>query len=385
MSENKVKPDTAGSPNPLVQIMTHGQSIWFDYIKRSLITSGDLQRMVDDDDLRGLTSNPSIFEKAIAGSDEYKIVFDRARAEHIQDAKTIYERIAIEDIRMAADVMNPVYVKTQRRDGYISLEVSPALANDARKTCQEARRLWKEVNRENLMIKVPATPEGIIAVQELIGDGINVNVTLIFSRKVYREVADAYIAGLEKLAERETDLSRMASVSSFFVSRIDTEVEKRINERLRGSLAPEEAPRLEALRGRAAIANAKLAYLDYKEIFGSARWRSLEQKNAQTQRLLWASTGTKNPKYSDVLYVEELIGPNTVNTVPPATYKAFREHGRARASLDENCEEAGETMLELAACGISFDQVTDRLLEEGLAAFSDAFERLIGAIRESSR
>jgi 6-phosphogluconate dehydrogenase len=343
-----------------------GQSIWYDNIRRSLIDSGELARMVEDDGLRGVTSNPAIFAQAIAGSDDYLVAI---RAHRGLDAKTLYERLAIRDVQDAADVLRGVYDETGRVDGYVSLEVAPALAHDAEGTVAEALRLWAEVDRENLMIKVPATPAGIAATRELIAHGVNVNVTLLFSTAAYEQVAEAYLAGLERLAAAGGDLSRVASVASFFVSRIDSAVD--------GDLPV-------ALRGRVAIANAKLAYRRFGELYAGARWERLAAQGAQKQRLLWASTGTKNPAYPDVLYVEELVGPETVDTVPPATYAAFRDHGRARPALTEAVDEAEETLAVVARLGIDLDAVAARLLDEGLQAFVAAFDSLLAAVDAAS-
>lgn len=363
--------------NPLQQLAKQGQSVWLDYIRRSLVTSGDLQRMVDEDGLRGITSNPAIFEKAITGSTDYQEALQALAAEQGLDAKGVYERLAIEDIRLVADVMKTVYARTKRRDGYVSLEVSPKLAHDTEGTTREARRLWKAVGRENVMIKVPATPEGIPVITQLISEGINVNVTLIFSQAVYDQVAEAYIAGIEQFAERERDVGKVASVASFFVSRIDSAVEKIVEERLAQAQTPDERIALQRLQGQVAIANAKLAYERYQKLFASPRWRALEKRGAQTQRVLWASTGTKNPKFSDVRYVEELIGRDTVNTIPPATYEAFRDHGCLRASLEEDVEGARDILQLLEQQGISLQEVTERLLHDGLRLFEEAFEKLL--------
>jgi transaldolase/glucose-6-phosphate isomerase len=307
--------------NPLKGLSAFGQSVWLDYIRRSLILTGELARLIEQDGLGGVTSNPSIFEKAITGSTDYSQALRELEHRKDLDAKKVYEQLAIGDIRGAADVLRPVYDLTKRRDGYVSLEVSPYLAGETQETLEEARRLWKAVGRENVMIKVPGTPEGIPAFKQLIGEGINVNVTLLFAQDVYERVAEAYIAGLEDLAKRGGDLSRAASVASFFVSRIDALVDSQLSGRARGATMPDQA-QLRSLQGRVAIANAKLTYQRYKEIFSGSRWQALAERGAKTQRVLWASTSTKNPAYSDVLYVEELIGPDTVNTIPPATYDA---------------------------------------------------------------
>jgi transaldolase / glucose-6-phosphate isomerase len=370
--------------NPLKAIAQYGQSVWLDYIRRDLITGGDLKRQIQDDGLRGVTSNPSIFEKAITGSNDYEDFFRTLEARQDQDAKSIYEALAVRDIQDAADLLLPVYEKTRRRDGYVSLEVSPYLARDTEGTLAEGRRLWKTVGRPNVLIKVPATTEGIPAVERLIGEGINVNVTLLFSQEVYQKVAEAYIAGLEALAARGGDLAGVASVASFFVSRIDSAVDARIAKGLQAGAGGNEA-RLKSLAGKVAIANARLAYQRYKEIIASPRWKTLAKQGAQTQRLLWASTSTKNPAYRDVVYVEELIGADTVNTMPPSTFEAFRDHGRPRPGLDENLEEAADTMATLQQVDISIQAVTDALVEEGVRLFADAFDKLLGAVERRRR
>lgn len=357
--------------NPLEALEFHGQSVWLDYIRRDLITGGELQRLIDEDGVRGVTSNPAIFEKAIAGSTDYNDVLAEAGSRSL-DAKAIYESIAVNDIRDAALVLLPVYDRTARRDGYVSLEVSPKLARDARGTVEEARRLWKAVARPNLMIKVPATHEGIIAIRQLISEAINVNVTLLFSQDTYEEVVEAYLAGLEDRVATGADIEGIASVASFFISRIDSIVDERIK---RQNLSRN-------LLGKVAIANARLTYQRYRELFDGPRWNSLSYLGAQTQRVLWASTGTKNPDYRDVLYVEELIGPDTVNTLPPATLAAFRDHGLVRASLLEDLEGAAETMSQLAKEGIPIKEVTDLLLEQGVKLFDEAFDKLLAAIRK---
>jgi transaldolase/glucose-6-phosphate isomerase len=342
--------------------------VWLDYIRRTLITSGELRRLIDDDGLRGMTSNPAIFEKAIAGSDDYDDILD-SLAGSARDAKAVYEQIAIRDVQAAADVLAVVYEQSKRRDGYVSLEVSPFLARDVNGTMQEARRLWAAVARPNVMIKVPGTPEGIVALRQLIGDGININVTLLFSQAAYERVADTYLSALEDRAARGQDLTAIASVASFFVSRIDSAVE----------VATKGNPRGGELVGKVAIANAKLAYQHYRQLIGSPRWAALAAKGAQTQRLLWASTSSKNASFRDVLYVEELIGEDTVDTIPPATFDAFREHGRVRASLADDVEGARTTMRLLADAGVSMDRITAGLLDDGITLFADAFDRLLKA------
>jgi transaldolase / glucose-6-phosphate isomerase len=369
--------------NPLRALQLFGQSVWLDYIRRTLITSGELRRLINEDGLRGVTSNPSIFEKAITGSSDYVDVLEAPESRKL-DPKALYEQLAVRDIQDAADVMRPVYEQTSMRDGYVSLEVSPLLAHDTAGTVEEARRLWRTVGRENVMIKVPATKEGIPAIKALIGDGINVNVTLLFAQDAYEQVAEAYIAGLETRAATKGDLKRVASVASFFVSRIDTVIDNTLSARLEKTTDAREQSGLRALMGKVAIANAKLAYQRYQELFRGARWQVLAEKGAQTQRLLWASTGTKNPQYRDVLYVEDLIGSDTVNTMPPATVDAFRDHGRPRASLTEDVDAARDTLNALADVGISLKDVTDTLLTEGVQLFSTAFAKLLKAVEERS-
>ncbi len=368
--------------NPLLEIQNYGQSLWYDYIRRGLIISGELKRMIDEDGLRGVTSNPSIFEKAIAGSTDYNNTLKALETEKDMEVKALYESLAINDIQDAADVMSPVYEMTKKRDGYVSLEVSPYLANDTRGTLDEARRLWKVVGRDNVMIKVPGTQAGIPAIKQLISEGINVNVTLLFSQETYEHVAEAFISGLEAFVARGGDPSGVASIASFFVSRIDTAIDNLANARLKTAKNPSEQAIIKSIIGNVAIANAKLTYQRYKDIYLSKRWQPLAAKGAQTQRLLWASTSTKNPNYRDVLYVEELIGRDTVNTVPSATFDSFRQHGQPRASLEEHLEEAHDTMEALGKVGISMREVTDKLLNDGVKLFSDAFDKLLSAIEK---
>lgn len=365
--------------NPLQQLAACGQSVWLDFIQRRLITGGTLIRLIEEDGLRGVTSNPSIFEKAIADGDGYEPMLDALRQRADTDAQSAYEHLAITDIIDAADRFMPVYRGTRRRDGYVSLEVSPRLANDTEATIREARRLWRRVNRPNLMIKVPATPAGLPAIEALLAEGINVNVTLLFSVAVYRQVTEAYLRALESRAAANVDLSAIASVASFFVSRVDTAVDDLISRQLSGDSAPE----LVRLRGKTAIANAKIAYRQYQTIFSGQRWAALAQAGARTQRLLWASTGTKNPDYRDVRYVEELIGPDTVNTLPPATLDAFRKHGRIRPSLTESIDEAERVIAMLPRYGIDLETVTARLLDDGVAAFAHAYEQLLATLRDT--
>src|SRR5215475_4539680 len=377
--------ETAKAVNPLKDLLNYGQSVWLDYIRRNLITSGELKRLIEEDGLRGMTSNPSIFEKAIAGSTDYTDFLDSLKDKTDLDAKARYELLAIRDIQDATDLMRPVYDSAKRKDGFVSLEVSPYLARDTNGTIDEARRLWKAVGRHNVMIKVPGTAEGLPAIQQLIGEGINVNVTLLFSQQVYEQVAQAYIAGLEAFAAKGGDLSRVASVASFFISRIDTLIDSIVNEKLKKTTDTAQQALLKSVLGKIAIANGKLTYQSYRKIFSGPRWDALAKKGAQTQRVLWASTSTKNPNYRDVLYVEELVGKDTVNTIPPATFDAFRDHGKLRESLTEDIPAAKNTMDTLPKVGISMKEVTDKLTDDGVKLFADAFDQLLAAVEKSSK
>jgi transaldolase / glucose-6-phosphate isomerase len=367
-------------PNALKELNRYGQSVWLDYIRRSLITSGELRRLLDEDGLRGVTSNPAIFEKAIAGSTDYEGQLKEFAKRRDLDAKGAYEILAVRDIQDVADILKPIHESSGKRDGYVSLEVSPDLANDTAGTLDEARRLWGAVQRANVMIKVPATPAGVPAIKTLIGEGINVNVTLLFHLDAYEAVAEAYISGLEALVAKGGDPRKVESVASFFISRIDSAIDGMIEARLKASDDAMEQALLKGLLGRVAIANAKLTYQRYKDLYLGERWAKLAVKGARSQRLLWASTSSKNPNYRDVIYVEELIGPDTVNTIPPATYDAFRDHGRVRPSLEEDFEDAQDTMDTLAKVGINMKQVTDTLLVDGCKIFVDAFAKLLAAV-----
>jgi len=369
--------------NPLLELQKYGQSVWLDYIRRNIITNGELQKLIGQDGLRGITSNPSIFEKAIAGSTDYADFLAQLHAQGLSTGE-IYERIAIRDIQDAADLLLPVYKSTNRRDGYVSLEVSPTLARDTQATIEEARRLWKAVGRPNVMIKVPGTAEGVPAVRQLTSESINVNITLLFAQEAYEKVAAAYIEGLET-APKGTDLGGIASVASFFVSRIDSLVDSTIDARLKNVTNPEEEALLHGLQGKVAIANAKQAYRSYQAMISGQRWKSLAARGAQVQRLLWASTSTKNPKYRDVLYIEELIGPDTVNTIPPATMDAFRDHGIVRRTLDADLVTSDKIMGDLEKSGISMQKITNQLLEEAIKLFADAFEKLLAAVEQKKR
>jgi transaldolase len=368
----------AKGANPLKGLLEYGQSPWMDYVRRDLLTSGTLKKLIQEDGLMGMTSNPTIFEKAITGSKDYSDILESPEAKKL-DAKGVYEKIAIRDVRDATDIFKPVYQQTKRRDGYVSLEVSPLLANDTQGSIDEARRLWKSVGRENVMIKIPGTEQGLPAIRTLLEEGININITLLFAQWVYEDVAEAFLQALEARAKKDQDISHIASVASFFVSRIDTLIDGQIDAKLKATTDAKQSALLSGLQGRVAIANAKLTYHKYHEIYGGPRWKALAAKGAQTHRLLWASTSTKNPKYRDVLYVEELIGADTVDTIPPATFDAFRDHGRVRASLTENLDDAAKTMLALEKAGISMKEVTDKLVVDGVRLFADAFKQLLEA------
>src|SRR6267143_1122788 len=331
--------------NPLKGLLAYGQSPWMDYIRRDLLTSGELKKYIDNDGLRGMTSNPAIFEKAITGGNLYADILNSPDAKKV-NANGLFEKIAMREVQDACDIFKPVYAETKRRDGYVSLEVSPFLGFDTKASLAEARRLWKAVDRPNVMIKIPGTPEA--------------------------------------RAAKGLDISQIASVASFFVSRIDTLVDSKIDEKLNTTTDAGQKALLESLRGRVAIANARLTYKKYQELFGGPRWKALAAKGAQTQRLLWASTSTKNPKYRDVMYVEELIGADTVDTIPPATFDAFRDHGKLRPSLTENVEGAAKTMADLAKAGISMNEVTDKLMVDGVKMFADAFKTLLDAVSKTA-
>ncbi|MFN0303396.1 MAG: bifunctional transaldolase/phosoglucose isomerase [Burkholderiales bacterium] len=362
--------------NPLQALAREGQAVWLDYIQRGILANGELARLIRDDGLCGVTSNPAIFEKAMTGSVDYAAAMADLARQGL-DAKGVYEGLAIADIRDAADALATVYAQTRTRDGYVSLEVSPYLARSTEGTLDEARRLWREVGRPNVMIKVPATPEGIPAIKTLIAEGINVNVTLLFSLEAYESVAQAYLGGLERRAAAGGAIGNVASVASFFISRIDSAIDGLINTKLKQD---GEDAGLRSLLGRVAIANAKLTYERYGQLFAGPRWEALARYGAQTQRVLWASTSTKNPDFRDTIYVESLIGRDTVNTIPPATFDAFRDHGRVRSSLHDGLDAARATMTELERSGISMRKVTDRLLVDGVKLFADAFDKLLGSI-----
>ncbi len=372
--------------NQLIEVPKFGQSIWYDNIRRGLIMSGELMEMIDHDGLLGVTSNPAIFEKAVAGSNDYDQATKALVAQGVETAKDIYERLAIEDIQLAADVMHPVYVRTSGRDGYVSFEVSPYLAQDTAGTLEEARRLRDAIGRDNVMIKVPATPEGIPAVRQLISEGTNVNVTLLFAIEAYEGVANAYMTGLEERAAKGGDISKIASVASFFISRIDSLIDDKLSRALDETRDLDRRAQLKGLVGKIAIANAKVTYARFKELYSGSRWKTLEAKGARPQRLLWASTSTKNPKYAKTIYVDELIGADTVNTVPADTFTEFRTNGKVRPSLTENwaenIEQAQDTMRTLGQVGISMKQCTDFLLKDGVQKFAEAFDKLLTSVEK---
>ena len=384
MQPTGVLESSKATKNPLKELLRFGQSMWLDYIRRDLFTTGKLKALIEDDGLRGMTSNPAIFEKAIADSSLYDDILHSLASQKGLSPTAKFEQIAIRDIQDAADALRPVYEASNYRDGYVSLEVSPYLANKTQETIDEARRLWKTVQRDNVMIKIPGTAEGLPAIRQAISAGININVTLLFAQDVYEKVAEQYVAGVEELAARGGNLKKMAGVASFFISRIDTLIDSMINERLKSATGAGQQVLLKSVLGKVAIANGKLTYQSYQRIFNGSRWEKLVAKGAQTQRVLWASTSTKNPNYRDVIYVEELIGADTVNTMPPATIDAFRDHGKLRNSLTEDIPGAQKTMDDLAKAGISMKEVTDKLTVDGVKLFADAFDKLLAAVERST-
>jgi len=369
-------------PNPLLELQALGQSIWIDFIRRETTTSGELQQLIEQDGVSGVTSNPSIFEKAIAEGHEYEAAIQAL----ISEGKTvaeIYQRLTVKDIQMVADLLRPVYDRTAGQDGFVSLEVSPGLAYDTSGTIEEARRLWSLVDRPNTMIKVPATQQGLPAIRQLTGEGINVNITLLFGLPRYREVADAYITGLETLASSGGNLKQVASVASFFLSRIDVLLDPILEEKSQAGGPPAELAG--RLQGQAAIASAKVAYQIYGEIFENDRFKRLADQGAKPQKLLWASTSTKNPEYTDTKYIEPLIGPETINTLPIETLVAYRDHGDPKRSLALHVPEAYQTLSDLSRTGIDLDAVTQQLEEEGVKKFVTAFDRLIALLEEKQK
>ncbi len=366
--------------NPLKRLQEFGQSVWYDNIERKMLRSGELAGMIENDGLRGITSNPTIFEKAIAASKDYDEALARfSRGAHKPDVREAFFSLAIEDIQAAADLLSPVYKSSQGQDGMVSLEVSPDLAYDTEATVAEALSLWKRVGRANLMIKVPATREGVVAFEKLTAEGLNVNVTLLFSVERYKAVTEAYIAGLDARLRRGLPVSGIASVASFFVSRVDSTVDKLLDERIAKATGPERE-QLQNLQGKIAIANAKVAYEWYQHLFNSPRFDNLKQAGAAAQRLLWASTGVKNPNYSDVMYIETLIGPHTVNTIPPATYAAYKQHGRPQTTLLTGWDEAHAQLAALKTAGLDLAAITQQLEDEGVKSFAKSFDNLLAAI-----
>ncbi|HEU0012671.1 MAG TPA: transaldolase [Longimicrobium sp.] len=365
--------------NPLHELHALGQSVWLDYIRRGLLDNGELETMIRQHDLRGVTSNPSIFEQAIGDSADYDDDLSFLAADGAE-ANEAYESLAVDDISRACDLFRPVYDASDGTDGFVSLEVSPELAHDTEGTLHEARRLWTTVDRPNLMIKVPGTDEGIPAIQQLLSEGINVNVTLLFSVASYERVMEAYLGGIERLHESGGRLDRVASVASFFVSRVDTAIDAQLDQQAAAAGDEGERRRLEGLKGKAAVANAKLAYRRFQQVFSGGRWERLRAAGAQVQRPLWASTSTKNPAYRDVIYVEELIGPHTVNTMPLATVEAFADHGVARRTVDQDVERAEADLRALADAGIRLDEVTDQLQREGVDKFAKSFREMLQGV-----
>ena len=365
--------------NSLRELESLGQSVWLDYLRRNAIDNGELQKLIENDGLSGLTSNPSIFEKAIVESNDYDEAI-RTLAQHGKSIDEIYQALTVEDIQRAADLFRPVFDRLEGGDGFVSLEVSPQLAHDTTGTVREARQLWAAVNRPNLFIKVPATKEGLPAIQQLIGEGINVNITLLFGLPRYREVAEAYLVGLETLGAQGRTLAQVSSVASFFLSRIDVLIDPLLEKMKANRDAAVQD--VADLQGQAAIASAKAAYQIYREIFTGERYRKLAQKGARSQRLLWASTGTKNPAYSDVKYIEAVIGAETINTMPPETLSAYRDHGKPVLRLEEHTQQAHDALQSLGRMGIDLNALTQELEDQGVMKFNQAFEKLMAALRE---
>jgi len=359
-----------------------GVSIWLDFIERTMLRNGGLERMIREDALTGMTSNPTIFEKALAEGNAYDDQIRTAPGDFT--AMELFELVATSDVRDACDLFRPTYDREKGTDGFVSIEVSPASAHDLLGTVSEATRLWTTVDRPNVMIKVPGTPEGADATRRLIASGINVNITLLFSLEAYRRVIEAYIAGLEERVAAGKDIRNIASVASFFVSRVDTEVDKRLDA-IAKSASPDQKKKIDGLRGKAAIANAKLAYQIFEREFSSPRWKKLEAKGASVQRVLWASTSTKNPAYRDVMYVEQLIGPHTVNTMPPNTLEAFKDHGEVQRTVDKDYGAAERVIRDLGQLGVSIDDVTTKLLVDGLASFQKSFDTLIAGLAKKTK
>ncbi|HEX2077098.1 MAG TPA: transaldolase [Longimicrobium sp.] len=379
MDPDTKHPTDAADPGPLHQLHALGQSVWLDYIRRGILDNGELEEMIRRYDLRGVTSNPSIFEQAIGDSDDYDDAFDFLAGDGA-DANEAYESLAVEDITRACDLFRPVYDASGRADGFVSLEVSPELAHDEAGTLAEARRLWQAVGRPNLMIKVPGTDAGLPVIEQLLAEGLNVNITLLFSVQNHERVMEAFLRGLERRREAGEPLDHVASVASFFVSRVDSAVDAQLQKIADAATDDAAKQRALSLRGKAAVANARLAYRRFQEIFSGERWERLAAAGAQVQRPLWASTSTKNPEYRDVIYVEELIGPHTVNTMPLATVEAFADHGVAARTVDRDLEGARADLAALAELGIDMDQVTDQLQREGVEKFARSFRELLQSV-----
>lgn len=370
--------------NPLQQLKALGQSIWLDDIDRGDLLSGRFRRLIDEDGLAGATGNPTIFEHSIT----HDTTYDEQMQQLIREGKSaqdIYEALAITDEQMVADLLRPVYEQTGGQDGFVSIEVSPYLAHETEQTLIEVRRFWQAIDRPNLMVKIPSTSAGIPAIRQALSEGININITLMFSLENYRQVAEAYLSALEARLAAEQDISRIASVASFFVSRVDMLVDQRLEDKIKSTSANAEQQKLKALQGKAAIANARLAYQEFKRLFSTQRFEALRQHGAHVQRPLWASTSTKNPAYRDVLYVEELIGPNTVNTMPLKTLESFRDHGRVSLSAEEDLPQAQAVLAALQAAGIDYEQVTSQLQEEGIQKFIDSFDKLLQCIEDKRK
>jgi transaldolase len=369
------------STNPLRGLHSLGQSVWFDYIRRKDLLSGHIKDLIDNDGVTGITSNPSIFEKAISAADDYDASIKKLIESGIS-TPLIFESLEVEDIQMAADLFRPTFDSTDARDGYVSIEVAPTLARDTKGSIEEARRLWNKVNRPNILVKIPGTAEGLPAIQQLLGEGININVTLLFAIPRYEEVANAYLAGLEQLDRSGKPINRIASVASFFVSRIDVLVDQQLEQRLPSAKNAAETAQLKWLEGKTAIANAKLAYVKFKEIFSGPRFKALEKKGARVQRMLWASTGTKNPAYSDTLYIDTLIGPDTINTMPVASLEAYRDHGKPAVRIEDGLDECRKVMQALKDEGIDIDVDTAKLEQQGVDSFTKDYQKLLASLDE---
>jgi transaldolase len=366
--------------NPLVGLKELGQSVWLDNLSRKLMESGELKRLIDEEGITGITSNPTIFQKAITGSTDYDTSLQRMLDQGIRDEKDLFLGLAIEDVSRAADMLWPVYQSTKGLDGFVSIEVSPDLAYDTEVTLAEARRLFSAIGKKNILVKVPATKQGLPAIEQLTSEGVNVNITLLFSVKRYEEVTEAYLRGLERRMSQGEPIYEITSVASFFVSRVDTLIDKLLESRISSAGSKAEKDKIAALLGKAAVANAKIAYKRYKEIFAGKRFNTLKEKGGRIQRLLWGSSGTKNPKYSDIKYVQELIGPGSINTMPETTMMAFKDHGQVKITIEDSLEEAERLFPELRSVGIDIDKVTEQLEHEGVELFSDSFFSLLKEI-----